>query len=378
MRVLFANAFQSRLNFQASGGMERCLWYLQKGLACRHEVDVVCREAADIQGFSRVTVLGPAIVENSSVLRREDLLRDYCDRVFALSSNYDCVVAFNLPQIMPQLAKPAICLFFNEHQEWLPAGPPNPGQVFAFPAQWMRNTFLKATRYDPNCCLAIPMGIDLSLFNPGRIIGRRNDEVTLLFSSVWHPGKGIEEFLETCSMLKSRNVKFRALLTGSAKLWDFGDQQERIFSESERNRIESLVQRAENQLPQLKVLGKVPHTSMPDIFRSADLLVAPSRWLECLPLVVIEAMASGTPALSVASGGLTELIVDGVTGYLVHTASASILTDAIERQIENGGVSKEMRKNACKAVRHLSWPKVTHQLEQAIRLAQRNYARLNA
>lgn len=374
MRILLANAFQSRLRFQASGGMERCLWYLREGLARRYEVNVVCREAADIAGISRVTVLGPTIAENSSILLREHLVSDYCDRIIARSDEYDCVVAFNLPHIMPQLTKPAVCLFFNEHREWLPAGPPKPGQVFAFPAQWMRNTFLKATDLDPARCLTIPMGIDLRAFSPRRITGRRNDKVTLLFSSVWHPGKGIEEFLETCSMLNSHSVNFRALLTGSAKLWDFGDQQERVFSEAERNRIESLVRRAENQLPQLKVLGEVPHTRMPKIFRSADLLVVPSRWLECLPLVVIEAMASGTPALSVASGGLPELIVDGTTGYLVHTPSASVMTDAVERLIKNGGVSEEMRRNVRKAVRHLSWSRVISRLERAISLAQRNCA----
>jgi glycosyltransferase involved in cell wall biosynthesis len=280
-------------------------------------------------------------------------------------------MAFNLPQIMPRLAQPAVCLFFNEHREWLPAGPPKPGQVFAFPAKWMRNVFLKATDLDPACCLTIPMGINLKAFSHRRITDRRNDKMTLLFSSVWHPGKGIEEFLETCSMLSSRNVNFRALLTGSTKLWDFGDQQERVFSEAERNRIESLVRRAEKQLPQLEVLGEIPHTRMPEIFRSADLLLVPSRWSECLPLVVIEAMASGTPALSAASGGLPELIVDGVTGYLVHTASASVLTDAVEGLIKSGGVPEEMRKSAREAVRHLSWSRVIRQLERAISLAQR-------
>ena len=52
--------------------------------------------------------------------------------------------------------------------------------------------------------------------------------------------------------------------------------------------------------------------------RSADLLVFPSTYrFEAQPLTLIEALAVGTPAVAFDIGGISDLIIDGVTGYVV-------------------------------------------------------------
>ena len=49
-------------------------------------------------------------------------------------------------------------------------------------------------------------------------------------------------------------------------------------------------------------------------------------------LSVIEAMACGTPVIAYAKGSMPELIVDGVTGFLVHSFEEAVA--AVDRVIE--------------------------------------------
>ena len=53
------------------------------------------------------------------------------------------------------------------------------------------------------------------------------------------------------------------------------------------------------------------------LLRAIDVFVLSSVTVECFPMALLEAMAAGRPAVCTAVGGVTEMIVDGVTGYLV-------------------------------------------------------------
>jgi len=53
----------------------------------------------------------------------------------------------------------------------------------------------------------------------------------------------------------------------------------------------------------------------------------PIRWDEPFGMVMVEALASGTPVIAFPEGAARELIVDGKTGFLVHDERA--MTDAI-------------------------------------------------
>jgi glycosyltransferase involved in cell wall biosynthesis len=57
---------------------------------------------------------------------------------------------------------------------------------------------------------------------------------------------------------------------------------------------------------------------------SLDMLVVPSLALDALPRVIFEAFAAGVPVVAFPSGGISEIIKDGITGYLSvdHTPEA--------------------------------------------------------
>ena len=67
------------------------------------------------------------------------------------------------------------------------------------------------------------------------------------------------------------------------------------------------------------------------LYRWAHIVVVPSRLPESLGRVAIEAMAFGRPPLVVNLGGLTEIVEDGVTGWVLPPNNADALAHAIEK-----------------------------------------------
>ena len=63
-------------------------------------------------------------------------------------------------------------------------------------------------------------------------------------------------------------------------------------------------------------LGEVPHEQKVDLLCGARALLFPIRWNEPFGLVMLEALACGTPVLAFSEGAAPEVVAHGVTGYL--------------------------------------------------------------
>ena len=84
-----------------------------------------------------------------------------------------------------------------------------------------------------------------------------------------------------------------------------------------------------------RLVGSVPHRDMPSWYRSADLLVA-APWPEAQDeLSALEAMACGIAVVGTAVGGLTETVVDGLTGDLVPARDPRALGGALRRLVND-------------------------------------------
>lgn len=78
-----------------------------------------------------------------------------------------------------------------------------------------------------------------------------------------------------------------------------------------------------------------------ELGKSRALLVTP-RWVEAYPNVALEALACGVPLIAYRRGGLTEIIREGKTGFLVEPDSIDGLVSAIQR-------IDELDRAACRA-----------------------------
>ena len=76
-------------------------------------------------------------------------------------------------------------------------------------------------------------------------------------------------------------------------------------------------------------LGEVGGQARIELLSKARALVFPIQWPEPFGMVMIEAMACGTPTIAFGCGAVPEVLEDGVTGYIVDGADAAV--DAIAR-----------------------------------------------
>lgn len=129
-------------------------------------------------------------------------------------------------------------------------------------------------------------------------------KLRLLFVGRLDRQKGIDVL---CSALpKLRDTAF-ACIIGAPTLGDFATPPA-----------------ADNSL----MLGWMPGPDIEPYYRSADLLVVPSRW-EGFGLVAAEAMRAGLPVIASNVGGLAEVVADGETGLLFTPGDDDALANAI-------------------------------------------------
>lgn len=91
----------------------------------------------------------------------------------------------------------------------------------------------------------------------------------------------------------------------------------------------------------------------------ANLFVLPTHW-ESLPLSIIEAMRVGLPVIASDVGGISELIIDGDTGFVVPPGSVKAMQKAILRLVTDESLSHSMgRAGRTRYEQHFSLRKMT-------------------
>jgi glycosyltransferase involved in cell wall biosynthesis len=77
---------------------------------------------------------------------------------------------------------------------------------------------------------------------------------------------------------------------------------------------------------------------------NAKAVLLPIQWEETFGLVAIEAMACGTPVISFAKGAMPEIVVDGVTGFIVNPSDEDKRGDFIIKKTGVEGLSEAIQK----------------------------------
>lgn len=132
--------------------------------------------------------------------------------------------------------------------------------------------------------------VDQTLFGQG-------DGGYVVFLGRMHPNKGVHRAISI-----ARAAGKRILI--AAKMWEPDEQ--RYFAEQ----VEPLLG------PDAVYLGMVGGREKQELLAGAEALVNPIHWPEPFGLVMIEALAAGTPVLTFAQGAATEIVEDGRTGCL--------------------------------------------------------------
>jgi glycosyltransferase involved in cell wall biosynthesis len=106
-------------------------------------------------------------------------------------------------------------------------------------------------------------------------------------------------------------------------------------------------------------MGLLPHAELEQLYARAAISVVPS-YSEGLPVVCIEAMSYGRPVVGTDVAGIQELVVDGVTGFLVPARDPARLREALLRLLADKELRLRMGKAGRDRIREMaSWDRVT-------------------
>jgi len=109
-------------------------------------------------------------------------------------------------------------------------------------------------------------------------------------------------------------------------------------------------------------VGYLQGLELASAFASADAFVFPSR-TETLGLVLLEAMAAGCPVVAARSGGIPDIVTDGVNGYLFEPDDPNGAITATKSLLEATAAREELRTNARHEAEQWGWAAATQQLQ---------------
>ncbi len=124
---------------------------------------------------------------------------------------------------------------------------------------------------------------------------------------------------------------------------------DKVDREYFRTEIEPLLSQAH-----VEFVGEIDETQKPEFLSGAKALLFPIDWSEPFGLVMIEAMACGTPVIAFNRGSVPEVIEPGVTGFIVEDVQGavgalqninSLSRDAIRARFESRFTSHTMARN---------------------------------
>ncbi|WP_067500545.1 glycosyltransferase [Actinoplanes sp. TFC3] len=168
----------------------------------------------------------------------------------------------------------------------------------------------------------VPSGVNTELFRPDGPAEPRGASRRILTVGRLVERKGYEDLIRALPMVPG------------AELVVVGGPPEGPIEDHPYARKLLALARHCNVADRVRLAGAVPPAQMPRWYRSADVLAA-APWYEPFGLTPLEAMACGVPVVATAVGGLTDTVVDGVTGDLVTPRDPRALGAALRRLLND-------------------------------------------
>ena len=185
----------------------------------------------------------------------------------------------------------------------------------------------------------LPRGLDTGLFHPGKKEedfwkrrGLREGEVGALYVGRVSREKNLDLFAASCRRLLASGVKVRPLVVGDGP---YAPMMKEL-------------------LPEGIYTGSLHREELAAAYASADFFVFPST-TDTFGNVVIEAQASGIPAIVSDVGGPKDLVEDGVDGFVTKGLDLDALTHAIATLCKEPDLRKRMGEASRARVAEWDW-----------------------
>ncbi|MGV0871127.1 glycosyltransferase family 4 protein [Mycolicibacterium sp. XJ879] len=191
----------------------------------------------------------------------------------------------------------------------------------------------------------IPNGVDVGAFASAPLLeGYPRPGKSVLFLGRYdEPRKGMAVLLRALPALVERFEDIEILVVGR------GDADE-------------LRQDAGKLAGHLRFLGQVDDDEKASAMRSADVYCAPHTGGESFGIVLVEAMAAGTPVVASDLDAFRRVLMDGAVGRLVPIDDDAALAKGLIEVLENDSVRERYIEAGADAVRRYDWSVVARQI----------------
>jgi phosphatidylinositol alpha-mannosyltransferase len=202
-------------------------------------------------------------------------------------------------------------------------------------------------RYFPGDYKVIPNGVDVDRYRRAVPIARWQDGTrNILFVGRHEPRKGLIELLKAYRILRKTGCQCRLLVVGS------GPQ------EREARRYV-----ATRRLQGVEFLGRVSDDEKAQLFKTADVYVSPATGGESFGIVLLEAMAAGTPIVCSDIHGYKGVVRRGREGLLVPPRKPKAIAAAVGQLLADDELRAEMGRNGQERADDFSWERVTAKVD---------------
>jgi D-inositol-3-phosphate glycosyltransferase len=208
----------------------------------------------------------------------------------------------------------------------------------------------------------IPPGVDTDVFHPipsqhARDLIGKYDEKTVLFVGRIDPVKGLDTWFRAMKLVVDDDPALRqhmcVCLIG-------GDLDDDMDPDSELARLVEL--KEELGIGDIVTfLGSRAQAALPFYYSSAAAVVMPSRY-ESFGLAALEAMACGAPVVASDVGGLSFLVRDGVTGFLVPEGNAEKFAEKISLLLHEPKLRAEMGRRGVAEAQEYAWSNIAERM----------------
>jgi phosphatidyl-myo-inositol alpha-mannosyltransferase len=213
-------------------------------------------------------------------------------------------------------------------------------------------------RYFPGEYKVIPNGVDVDRYQRAVPLARWMDgKRNLLFVGRHEPRKGLIELLKAYRILRKTGCDCRLLVVGQGPL----TREARRYVATRR-------------LSGVEFLGRVSDDEKAQLFKSADVYVSPATGGESFGIVLLEAMAAGTPIVASDIHGYKGVVRRGREALLVEPREPKQIAAAVARLLKDDALHDEMGRNGVARAQEFSWERVAMKVDDFYGIVVRRLA----
>lgn len=195
----------------------------------------------------------------------------------------------------------------------------------------------------------IPNGVDTARF--GRPAGRTPpacaDGLAILYVGRLEPRKGLASLIEAFARVKASLPEARLVVVGP-------------YSAAERRPFERMAQRL--RVSDVRFAGYVPDEALPGYYQSSAVFCAPSLGSESFGMVLLEAMAAGTPIVASDIEGYRAVIGHHRQGLLAPPRDGAALAEALLYLLQRPDLRRAMGRHGQITAANYTWERVADQV----------------